>query len=200
MTEYSAISSASRVQLLNLLQQRGERSIDELTEATNLHPNTVREHLQRLIEGGYAVSATEHRTTRGRPRVLYSATDESHHSGVAERRAKEAAKRGDLLRRVLPMPESELPDDAMHQLDALVDDLMEAGFDPAVDEQKLRVDLTPCQHADDAPADRAVLCSVHLKLMDGVLGSAGGPLAVEGMMPACDPTVCVVQLIPRRAG
>ena len=70
---YSAISSFSRVRILFLLQERPERTVTELCEATGLHANTVREHLQRLVDGGYVVAETEHRTTRGRPRVLYSA-------------------------------------------------------------------------------------------------------------------------------
>ena len=45
----------------------------ELCDATGLHANTVREHLQRLIESGYVVPETEQRATRGRPRVFYSA-------------------------------------------------------------------------------------------------------------------------------
>ena len=72
---YSAISNYSRVEILHLVQDRPDRTVAELVSATSLHPNTVREHLQRLIDDGYVVSATEHRTTRGRPRVLYSATD-----------------------------------------------------------------------------------------------------------------------------
>ena len=50
---YSAISSYSRVRVLHLLQQRPQRTIAELCQSTGLHPNTVREHLQRLIDGGY---------------------------------------------------------------------------------------------------------------------------------------------------
>jgi predicted ArsR family transcriptional regulator len=48
----SAISSFSRVEILALVQSRPERTIAELTAATGLHANTVREHLQRLTEGG----------------------------------------------------------------------------------------------------------------------------------------------------
>ncbi|MBS1674629.1 MAG: winged helix-turn-helix transcriptional regulator, partial [Actinobacteria bacterium] len=89
------ISSYSRVRILHLLFEASathERplGIGELCDATGLHANTVREHLQRLIDGGYVVPTTERRTTRGRPRVFYSAVtgapDAS--SPVAKRKAE----------------------------------------------------------------------------------------------------------------
>ncbi|MBN9153414.1 MAG: ArsR family transcriptional regulator [Microbacterium sp.] len=199
---YSAISSYSRVQILHQLQERPARTVQDLTEATGLHANTVREHLQRLIEAGYVVVETEHRTTRGRPRVLYSAATgtDAASSPVAQRKARDAARRGDLMRRVLPWTDTPdpagapLPAEVLHQLDALVDDLEGAGFDPIVDEAALTVDLTPCAHAQTHATHRDVLCAVHLGLMQSVLTEARGPLAVDGMNPSCDPAECVVQL------
>ena len=193
---YSAISSYSRVEIMHLIQQRARRPIAELVEATGLHPNTVREHVQRLIEAGYVIAETERRTTRGRPRVLYTAAtgEASASSPVAVQRARDAARRGDLLRRVYPPDAGEaLPSDALHQLDALVDDLAVAGFDPLVDEDALTVDLTPCPHAPAAD-HRGTLCHVHIGLMDAVLAQAGGPLKVDGIAPSCDPSQCVVHL------
>ena len=94
---YSAISNYSRVEILHLVQHQPQRTVSELVSATKLHPNTVREHLQRLIDDGYVVSETEHRTTRGRPRVLYSASDGvTACSPVQRRKARAAAERGDL--------------------------------------------------------------------------------------------------------
>jgi predicted ArsR family transcriptional regulator len=160
----------------------------------------VREHLQRLADAGYVVTSTERRTTRGRPRVLYSAAtgEDAASSAVARHRVRAAAERGDLMRRVLPDADAgDLPDDAVHQLDALIDDLGAGGFDPVVDEEALTVELTPCAYAAAQPEHRDRLCSVHLGLMQSVLTEAGGPLTVDGMLPACDPTQCVVQLISR---
>lgn len=207
------ISTFSRVRILHALfeggsaqndgtRTRAERTIGELCEATGLHPNTVREHLQRLIEGGYVIQASEHRTTRGRPRTLYSAVtgaaDAS--SPIARNKAKAAAVRGDLLRRVLPASASALGRDATYQLDALIEHLEESGFEPVVDDEQLTVDLSPCPHAAGRAEDRPMLCSVHLGLMQGVLTEAGGPLAAEAVRPpalAADcavPAECVVQL------
>lgn len=193
---YSAISSYSRVELLHLIQERPQRTISELVDATSLHPNTVREHLQRLIDDGYVVALPELRTTRGRPRVLYSVADGAVASSPIQRRkVKAAAERGDLMRRVLPGAPPELDDEALHQVDALIDDLIDAGFDPLVDERALTVDLTPCAQAEAQASHREVLCSVHLGLMQSVLTEAGGPLSVDGMRSSCDPRQCIVQLM-----
>lgn len=197
---YSAISSFSRVRILFLLQERPERTVTELCEATGLHANTVREHLQRLVDGGYVVAETERRTTRGRPRVLYSAAtgrDRYSTSPVARHKAQEAARRGDLMRRVMPWTDAdELPTDAVHQLDALVEDLGDAGFEPIVDESALTVDLSPCPHASASARDRETLCAVHLGLMDSVLSQAGGPLRIDCMAASRHPERCVVKLTP----
>lgn len=202
------ISTFSRVRILHALfesgtpQTRGTRTIGELCEATGLHPNTVREHLQRLIEGGYVLQSTEHRTTRGRPRTLYSAVtgtgDAS--SPIARDKAKAAAHRGDLLRRMLPAAAPALGRAATYQLDALIEHLEESGFEPVVDDELLTVDLSPCPHAAGHAEDRPMLCSVHLGLMQGVLAEAGGPLVAEtvrasGLPEDCaPPEECTVQL------
>lgn len=197
------ISSYSRVQILHLLFEAGssttraELSISELCEATGLHPNTIREHLQRLIEGGYVIPTIEHRTTRGRPRTLYSAATGAPgaSSPVARDKAKAAARRGDLMRSMLPdATASDLGLEATYQLDALVEHLEESGFEPVVDDQRLTVDLSPCPHAAGRSEDRPMLCRVHLELMQGVLNEAGGPLEAECVRDAVLSSDCTVQL------
>lgn len=190
------ISTFSRVQILHLVQSRPDRTIGEICDATGLHANTVREHLQRLIEGGYVIAAAEHRTTRGRPRTLYSAAtgapDAS--SPVARDKVTAAARRGDIMRRMLPATASDLGKDATYQLDALIEHLEESGFEPVIDDHRLTVDLSPCPHAAARPEDRPVLCRVHLSLMQGVLTEAGGPLAAESVLEPDVPQECTVQL------
>ncbi len=69
-----ALASPSRNELLHLLQQRGPTTIADLAEGTGLHPNTVREHLARLLEVDLVRREAEVRTVRGRPRMFYRAT------------------------------------------------------------------------------------------------------------------------------
>jgi predicted ArsR family transcriptional regulator len=195
----SAISSYSRVEILALVQQRGERTIAELSDATGLHANTVREHLQRLIEGGHVIPAIERRTTRGRPRTLYSAATGAAgaSSPIARRKVKDAARRGDMMRRMMPWTGEaveRIGTSATHQLDAIVDHLVESGFDPVVDERDLTIDLSPCPHASAQGERRAKRCAVHLGLIGSVLTQAGGPLRAAGIRATGGSTDCVVEL------
>ncbi len=196
---YSAISSFSRVEILALVQSRPERTIAELTAATGLHANTVREHLQRLTEGGYVIRSTEHRTTRGRPRTQYSAATGDHDasSPIARRKVRDAADRGDIMRRVMPWTGRSVESigrPATHQLDAIVEHLSDSGLDPIVDESDLTIDLSPCPHAASQAEHRPTLCAVHLGLMQAVLTEAGGPLQAMCVRSSEQPTDCVVEL------
>jgi predicted ArsR family transcriptional regulator len=184
------------VRILHLVQSRSPRSISELCEATGLHQNTIREHLQRLIEGGYIIPSIERRATRGRPRTLYSAATGSPDasSAVARDKVSAAARRGDLMRRAMPTTAQGFGTEATYQLDALIEHLEESGFEPVIDDAELTVDLTPCPHAAARPEDRPVLCRVHLGLMQGVLTEAGGPLTADFVRDPVLPAECTVQL------
>lgn len=199
---YSAISSYSRVELLGLLKERGDRTIAELTDATGLHANTVREHLQRLEADGLVVRTIEHRTTRGRPRVFFSAVlgETAVSSPIARRKVREAAVRGDLMRRLIPDAEPgtrDLAIEALHQLDAIVEHLSDAGFDPTFDGTDLTLDVTPCPHQTAQAGHREMLCAVHLGIMQGVLAEAGGPLRASAVRTDGVPNGCIVQLLCR---
>lgn len=47
----------------------------ELAEAVELHPNTIRPHIQKLEEVGLISHETDHSGTRGRPNKLFSPTN-----------------------------------------------------------------------------------------------------------------------------
>jgi predicted ArsR family transcriptional regulator len=76
VSAYRALASDKRVSMLHALQRSdGPLGVDELAAVVGLHVNTAREHLERLIDSGFVASAPELRTTRGRPRILYSAVE-----------------------------------------------------------------------------------------------------------------------------
>lgn len=73
---FRALASDKRVAMLRALQERDEpMDVAALATVVDLHVNTVREHLDRLVASGLVTSAPEVRTTRGRPRLLYSAVE-----------------------------------------------------------------------------------------------------------------------------
>ncbi len=71
---HRVLSGVSRVAVLEALRA-GARPLDiqAIAVAVGLHPNTVRSHLDQLVDAGLAARATELRTTPGRPRLLFRA-------------------------------------------------------------------------------------------------------------------------------
>ena len=218
-TTFRTLASPSRVELLHLLQERGECRLADLVEATDLHPNTVREHLQRLIREGFVTSTTETRATRGRPRTLYAVADAEDgvtHPDVARRltsaaersrslsryraqlaavdsaRAADAARAGDDA----PTSASIEPHSAVaaRQLEALDDHLDQSGFEAFVDERTLTVEITDCPYQSMVADSRGAVCQVHLGLIRTVLRQPGGPIHASELLPFHAPGCCTLRL------
>lgn len=58
-----------------MLREHGRAlTVTDVAERVGLHPNTVRLHLDHMVEAGLATRELEHRDRPGRPRLLYAAT------------------------------------------------------------------------------------------------------------------------------
>ena len=76
VSAYRTLASESRMHILHVLQGQDDPiTVDAVAEAVGLHINTAREHLDRLVDGGFVTRQSEVRTTRGRPRMLYRSVD-----------------------------------------------------------------------------------------------------------------------------
>lgn len=202
------------------LQKRETSTIDVLAEATELHPNTIREHLARLIEADLVRSEPEVRSTRGRPRIRYRATttNDVHDDPVAarflEQSIAQAALAEALIRgfgedtavdraetagrevgQTLPLPQ--VADDADRELLALSAHLDSFGFDPELDREELTYHLWRCPFKAMAKERPEVVCSVHAGLAQGILDQAGGRYEVEALTPFVGPEHCTLALALR---
>ena len=71
---HRVLSGVSRVAVLEALRTSAHPlDVQTIAVAVGLHPNTVRSHLDQLVDAGLAARATELRTTPGRPRLLFRA-------------------------------------------------------------------------------------------------------------------------------
>ncbi|WP_457099159.1 winged helix-turn-helix transcriptional regulator [Microbacterium sp. P5_E9] len=194
--DYRGLTQLSRLRLLRAIQVTPDCTLNELVAETGLHPNTIREHLQVLEEEGLIASATAHRGTRGRPPVVYRPVAAASDSAAAERRIRLSVEHGDLLRRVAPELDhtAELGTDAVHQLDALYEHLEDAGFQPDLDDQSLRVDLVPCPYQTDVDEERQLVCQVHQQLILDLLRQVPGPVEVRTLLPFATPNRCTIHL------
>lgn len=75
LSHHQILASPSRVAVLDLLRANdGPLGVVEVAQHVGLHQNTVRSHLDLLVESGYALRRREAPSGPGRPRVVYEAT------------------------------------------------------------------------------------------------------------------------------
>lgn len=186
--------------------------VRQLSDRVGLHPNTVRFHLDRLVADGSVSRRVEARTTPGRPRVLFAATDTGGGDGseylvlarlltehladardpsaVAERAGRAF---GAQLAAGSAALEGSPPETATSRVVGVFADL---GFRPELvpDGERQRMLLRRCPFRELARSRPEVVCSVHLGLLRGALEATHAPLAAEALEPFVEPSLCVAHL------
>lgn len=75
---HRALADESRLRIVALLREQGRAfDVREISTAVALHPNTVRDHLNVLVDAGLVRTRPEKRDRAGRPRSLYQADERS---------------------------------------------------------------------------------------------------------------------------
>jgi predicted ArsR family transcriptional regulator len=206
--EHQALASRSRAALLEVLRaDGGALGVEELADAVGLHVNTTREHLDRLVGAGLVARAPEHRTTRGRPRILYrrrepvgarvrAVMDEVLLEGygramdapgdAATQAGREAAER---LTREQPPERAQSPAEARRIFKAELDRL---GFAPKDEGEDLR--LCHCPVETLARARSEIVCAAHRGMMVGLLDRIG-ELELADSAPLQDGETCILRLV-----
>ncbi len=168
----------------------GPVGVAELADSLEVHPNTVRLHLARLVEAGLVSEDVEAERHPGRPGYRYRAigTDpvteaaayrrlatllaQAVRARVSAREAGRAAGAADAARLAGTDP-----------LTAIIGALTAQGFAPEVEEatgEQIELVLRACPFADAAAEDPATICQLHLGLAEGAAQSIGG-LTVDGL-------------------
>lgn len=212
-----ALGSASRVEILFVLQQAdGPVGVDDVAAAVGRHPNTVREHLDRLVTAQFVARLPETRTTRGRPRMLYEAVPRVAGATIDERlrasltrlllagydglgRLDDAVGPAERRSGVAPTSASSAADvrggaSLREQLTALEVHLEDVGFEPQVDRDGRTVHLQRCPFENLARERTELMCAVHLDVVRGVMAEQGGPLTADRLEPFVGPQHCLLHL------
>jgi predicted ArsR family transcriptional regulator len=182
----------------------------EIAETLDLHPNTVRPHLERMRDVGLLDVETETTGAVGRPLHRYSLAADAPSLGLepptfrvlarmllrlaggARLTAEDAVEAG--------REQGEVDGTAWQDstcLDALVAQLDALGFDPAVvrDAASATVAFTHCPFRDLAEAEPDLVCGLHRGLVEGFVAAAGAAEArVMTFHPLLDRTPCQVTL------
>jgi predicted ArsR family transcriptional regulator len=214
---HQILASTSRTAVLELLRQRATAlGVEDVAAAMGLHPNTVRGHLEVLVEGGYAARRTLAPKGPGRPRTVYEATtapnDGTNYRLLAEvlthylaqtspRPASDAVAAGrSWAAPRLSSGDETRPTTSEHDaVAAVVRLLADSGFMPEVSPDRTRIDLRHCPFRDLAVTHPDVVCGAHLGILQGALAEMGAPVDATRLLPLVEPDLCVATLEPRPA-
>jgi predicted ArsR family transcriptional regulator len=186
----------------------------DIAESLGLHPNTVRPHLERMRDVGLLQVEAQSRGEVGRPQHRYSVAADAPSLGlepppmpllarmllgvaaVTKAGPDEAAEAGRVQGRAAAQ-EYDTEGDGEACVAALVDELVQLGFDPAVAEEDgaTTVAFTRCPFAELAEAHPEIVCHLHRGIVEGFVEVSGGA-AVVSFGTLVDRLPCQVELCP----
>jgi predicted ArsR family transcriptional regulator len=191
--------------------------VTELAEQLDIHPNTVRFHLDALVKHGLVDRRLEQPTGPGRPRTVHTPHPGMDRGGrrqyhlLAEillgqlstspdaSAAAETAGRNwgsHLVNHVSPYRQPDATE-ATQRLTAMMTDL---GFAPEPDSGAAeRIRLRQCPFLELAEEYSSTLCPLHLGLMRGALTAIRAPMTAASLEPFAEPDACIVTLSPTRS-
>jgi predicted ArsR family transcriptional regulator len=203
-------TSRAAAAVLELLAGRpAPATVADLADLAGQHPNTIREHLDTLVDKGLARRERASAEGRGRPSWLYAAVSRPdpapEYAGLATALAMQIARTSEAPREdALEAGEAWGADLAAHQpadpgspaqaRAAVVELLDRLGFDPGTDAGAQHVRLRQCPLLEAAKAQPEVVCSVHLGLVRGALGRWGTTSSQTSLEPFAEPGACLLHL------
>lgn len=206
--------------LLALRESSVASSIAYLARLLEIHPNTVRFHLDHLIERGLVEQVPAAPSGAGRPasmfqavrrmdpggprgyRVLAEILSEGLASGKHPQRDAMALGRAWGATQAGSAVASKAPRSSV-AVSQMVTRLDELGFAPERDRQSaddhIRIGLRHCPFLELAQSRPEVICSAHLGIMQGLAEGWQAPFIVERLDPLVEPDRCVVHLRAKAA-
>jgi predicted ArsR family transcriptional regulator len=222
-TPHRALAHRSRVRLLDLLRGAPDGlDLAELARRSDLHPNTVRVHLDKLVEAGLVAGEPVRRGGRGRPAIRYRAApvpDEDGYrllsamlasalspgpdggpSPAAEAAGRRWGRHLAASRSADPGatsagptgPADEVAPSPTREAAAIRELFALLGFAPAPDGERLV--LHDCPFRPLARQHPDVVCGLHLGLLRGALDAHGASGDDAWLDPFVTPTRCVAGL------
>ncbi len=226
MTETAPTSNAPRLELLKALGDNTRYAIylelarapmplatAQIAETLELHPNTVRPHLDRIREVGLLEVVTDAQGTVGRPQHRYSLAADAPSLGFEPPAFPVLARMLLRLAATADLPAADAVEAGREQgaaaarqrpagtcAEALTAELAALGFDPesVVDDDGATIAFTRCPFRELAEANPDLVCSLHRGLVEG-FADARGDGAVLEFHDLADRTPCQVEIarLPR---
>jgi predicted ArsR family transcriptional regulator len=184
-------------------------SIVAIADMLDVHPNTVRFHLDTLVGTGRVEQVAPDRKGPGRPALLFQAAKRMDRGGPRRYRilaeiltiglaadrdpGAKALAAGRAWGRQLEKPQRTASAGTEESIERLVDMLDDLGFAPERRGEE-QVGLRHCPFLELAETRKAVICPIHLGLMQGALETWGAPLTVDRLDAFAEPDLCLAHL------
>jgi predicted ArsR family transcriptional regulator len=219
---YRVLASVSRVAVLEVLRRAGRPlGVQELSDKMGLHANTVRKHLDLLLEYGHVTRLRDESGRPGRPRQVYALAGPPEPVGADQRNyrllasiltsylrdgddpqaaALEAGRRfgAELVEPPGPSTAGDTEPDTPATLDRVIRMLDAIGFQPQLTADRSAIRLLHCPFHDLAADQPDIVCRIHLGLIQGALRQLGAPAEAMRLIPFVTPRLCVVEVGPSR--
>jgi predicted ArsR family transcriptional regulator len=200
---------------LELARSARPLATSDISESLDLHPNTVRPHLERMREAGLLDVEVGGRGDVGRPQHRYSIAPNAPSLGfepptmpVLARmvlsmaaRLQASADDAEAVGRTEGATRAQPYQQAPSTLEALVSDLDRLGFDPVVtdagdDPDAAVIAFSHCPFAELAAAHPELVCGLHRGLIAGFVAEMGDA-EVDEFCPLTSRTPCRVTVASR---
>lgn len=180
-----------------LVERRGPAGTDEVAAHFGLHPNGVRRHLERLLEGGF-VTRNRVRMAKGRPRDSWAVAPDAHPGGMQPRAYTDLAK---WLARSIPANATRLRElertgreigrelapaaTSGDPAEDLRDALAALGFEPTLElgEAGFACSLGNCPYKDSVRESPEIVCTLHRGITAGLLTELDPKAKLTGFEP-----------------
>lgn len=202
MTESGGVQE-SRARIQQVVETSSvPMTVEMIAEATGLHANTVRGHLDVLLAGDVISREPAESPGRGRPRWLYRAVSPkaSPYQFLAQALTVQLARAdstefaegaAERWSRALPdLPVAFSPDEAVAET---TDALNRLGFNAIASPVGDAISVTGCPYADLVD-DNPVICDIHTALVVRLLDQTGQPVTLESMDIWARRGMCVARL------
>ncbi|ODU02925.1 MAG: transcriptional regulator [Pseudonocardia sp. SCN 72-86] len=206
--------SARRDEVLAALRAAAEPlGVAELAEALVLHPNTVRFHLDALLDAGRVERVAAPPSGPGRPALLFRVHRGMDPAGPRNYRLLAAGLADGLAAgpdpataaraaghawggRMVDTTTTRSRAGAIDALVALLDDIRFAPVWPAPGGHDERIGLRHCPFLELIETRSDVVCPLHLGLMQGAMSALDAPVTIERLEPFAADDLCLAHLSP----